>query len=202
MSGNYNEKMSALNLTDKEKTNSGANLNVNTGRLEDNQMIENLNQFIGQESSSKILVQLSPTPKDGSIPKPPEVKQGPKLTISNPIPFGQQSSITHDIQQKPQLSKSKVTVPDKKKQTSKASLNASKPSKTSLTALSKPQLQVVMSTTQPTFGVYGQNQNQDLVQALPNSSSIKGLSIVNIMPPQGNLMNKKMQKRIENVINN
>ena len=57
MSGNYNnDKISALNFTDKEKTNSGVNLNVNTGRLEDNTMLDNLNQFIGQESSNKILV--------------------------------------------------------------------------------------------------------------------------------------------------
>ena len=35
MSNNYHEKMSALNLTDKDKTNSGVNLHIGTGRLDD-----------------------------------------------------------------------------------------------------------------------------------------------------------------------
>ena len=45
MGGNYNEKMSELNMTDKDKTNSGVNLILNSGRLDDIQMVENLNNY-------------------------------------------------------------------------------------------------------------------------------------------------------------
>jgi hypothetical protein len=46
--------MSALNLTDKDKTNSGANLNVNTRRLDETQIIENINHQIVEENTNKI----------------------------------------------------------------------------------------------------------------------------------------------------
>jgi hypothetical protein len=75
--------MSALNLTDKEKTNSGANLQVHTGRLDDTQLLENLNQYLGQENSNKILVQLSPKSDERHTRR-----ELPKLSVSNPLPFG------------------------------------------------------------------------------------------------------------------